>query len=77
MSVQERAYSIRILFHKVNKPEKPEKPDEEWFRCLIARSPQGAITKSFLRSRSRKGKHGNYGCQKMTIEIRCLGMVDR
>jgi len=77
MRVQDRAYRIRIVFHR----GEGKKPDEEKkFHCLIARSPQGAITKAFLKCRARNGNdgtHGNYGCELLTIEVSCLGAVDK
>lgn len=73
MRVQDRAYSVRIVFHK----EEDKKPEEQRFRCLIARSAQGAITKGLLRSRRRNAKHENFGCTKLTVEVTCLGAVDR
>lgn len=70
--VQDRAYRIKIAFLGEGK-----KTEEKSFRCLVARSAQGAITKAFLRARSRKSNHENYGCMKMAVEIECLGPVER
>jgi hypothetical protein len=70
----DNGYHVRIFF----KPEENGEIEEKRFRCLLARSPQGAITKAFELSRKRNGgEHSNYGCKKITIEITCLGPVDQ
>lgn len=70
------AYEIRIVFLQDGIAI-----EERIFRRVVDRSVQGAITKVFQKTRIRNGSHGgsqkSYGCEKLSVEIRCLGNVDR
>lgn len=71
----DNAYHVRIIFIKAG-----AELEEKVFRCIVDRSPQGAITKAFRRSRVRKGNgngHGNYSCERLSVEVKCLGHVDK
>jgi len=74
--VENNAYKVRIVFMKGGAAV-----CDQTFRCIVDRSPQGAITKAFRKSRIRIGSNGDghktYGCQKMSVEVSCLGSVEK
>ena len=53
--------------------------EEMIFRRITDRSPQGAITKAFHKTRIRKGngQGHTYGCERLSIEVKCLGAVEK
>ncbi len=68
-------YLVRIVFIKAGEPV-----EEQVYKRVVDRSPQGAIVKAFHQSRIRNGSngknHGNYGCEKLSVEVECLGRVE-
>jgi len=67
-------YEIRIVFIRHG-----EVIDEMIFRRVTDRSPQGAITKALHKTRVRKGyaQGHTYNCEKLSIEVSCLGSVEK
>ena len=70
----DNCYEIRIIFIKAG-----EAIEEMVFRRVTDRSPQGAITKALHKTRIRKGNSQGYtyGCERLSVEVKCLGSVEK
>ena len=68
-------YEVRIVFIKAGEPV-----EEQVYKRVVDRSVQGAIVKAFHQIRIRNGSngknHGSYGCERLSIEVQCLGRVE-